>query len=197
MRIRLTSKSLASFFLLLTCILVASAQGQQGNKSASNKPDLSGTWMLDLKKSSSTGMPTRPDLPIRISHHDPELRVIRTSESNGQTVEREFVYYTDGRGETNQATSLLTTNPDAAKASDLQNERTKSKTKWSGDKLVTRARLRMAVGGHMLEYELVDEWKLSADGKMLTQTSKIIVQQGDAAFMPAIVPDTKKVYNRT
>jgi hypothetical protein len=191
------SKFLVSLFLVLFCIIEASTQGQPGNKSASSKPDLSGIWILDLKKSSSTGMPTRPDVPIRISHHDPELRVIRTSESNGQTVEREFIYYTDGRGETNPATSLLTANPSGVKASDLQNERTKSKTKWSGDKLVTRARLRMTVAGHMLEYELIDEWKLSADGKVLTQTSRTVFQQSDAAFISAIVPDTKKVYNRT
>ncbi|HKP35666.1 MAG TPA: hypothetical protein VJT71_02320 [Pyrinomonadaceae bacterium] len=175
--------------LVMVATALVAAQG--------SKPDFSGTWMLDLKKSSSTGLPTRPDVPIRISHQDPELRVIRTSESNGQTVEREFVYYTDGRGETNQATSLLTTNPGGAKASDLQNKQTKSRTKWSGDKLVTRARIRMTVAGHMLEYEIIDEWKLSADRKVLTQTSRLVFQQSDAAFIPAIVPDTKKVYNRT
>ena len=51
-------------------------------------------------------------------------------------------------------------------------------------------------GGHMLEYELVDEWKLSRDGKVLTKTSRTIFQQSDAVFVPAM-PATKKVYNRT
>ena len=48
----------------------------------------------------------------------------------------------------------------------------------------------------MLEYELIDEWKLSADGKTLTQTSRMVFQQTSNAFFPFGVPETKRVYNR-
>lgn len=161
-----------------------------------NKPDLSGTWLLNVKKSEGSGLTSRPDVPIRISHHDPEFRLTLTTESSGKTVTRDLVYHTDGRGEINPATSFLTTNPQAVKTADVAKQMTTSTTRWNGNKIVTRARLRLAVAARMIEYELIDEWKLSADGKVLIQTSRIVFQQSDATFIPAIVPDKKRVYNR-
>ena len=117
-------------------------------------------------------------------------------ESNGQIVDTAFVYFTDGRGETNQATSTLATNPSAFKPEDLKKQVTKSKTKWSGEKIVTRSKLRLDVAGHFVEFEQVDEWKLSQDGKMLTQTSRVNFQNSDSAFIPARAQDKKRVYNR-
>jgi hypothetical protein len=160
------------------------------------KPDLTGSWLLDQKKSNSAGLTSRPDLPLKISHHDPEFRVVLSGVSNGQIVEREFVYFTDGRGEENQATSLLTANPSAIKPDDLKNKITKSKTKWSGKKIVTRSRLRTDVAGHFIEFEQVDEWKVSDDGKVLTQTSVIIFVNSDTVFVPGMAQDKKRVYNR-
>jgi hypothetical protein len=160
------------------------------------KPDFSGTWLLDQKKSNDSGLTTRPDLPIKITHQEPEFRVTRSSEKNGQIVDHDFVYFTDGRGEENEATALLTTNPSAIKADDLKNRVTKSKTKWSGNKVVTRTLLRMDVGGHFVEFEQVDEWKISEHGKVLTQTSRVIFQNSDTAFIPAMAQEKKRVYNR-
>jgi hypothetical protein len=179
--------------VLFSCFSVVSAQ----KKPAKSKPDFNGTWLLDLKKTDQKALPTRPDLPLRISHHDPELRIIQTSEVSGKTVERESVYYTDERGETNQAITFLTTNPGSVKPSDLEKQVTKSRTRWSGDKLVTVSTLRLRAAGHVIEYELVDEWKISSDGKVLTKISKVTFQGSNATFVPAIVPDTKRVYNRT
>jgi len=169
---------------------------QTQSKTPKPKPDFSGEWLLDLDKSDKKLLPPSPRLPLKISHHDAEFRITTTSEVNGKIVEKESVYYTDGRGETNQATSLLTSNPSAVKPGDIEKQLTKSKTGWSGEKIVTRATLRLMEGGHVLEYELVDEWKLSRDGKVLTKTSRTIFQQSDAVFVPAM-PATKKVYNRT
>lgn len=182
----------AALLLVLICSLTAWPQPAK----STSKPDFTGKWLLDLKKSSDSGLTLRPDLPIGITHQDPEFRVTRSSESNGQIVERNFVYFTDGRGEENEATSLLTTNPTALRADDLKNQVTKSKTKWSGNKIVTRSRLRMEVAGHFVEFEQVEEWKLSQDGKVLTQTSRVIFQNSDTAFIPAMTPDKKRVYNR-
>ncbi|HEX6730160.1 MAG TPA: hypothetical protein VF074_09125 [Pyrinomonadaceae bacterium] len=160
------------------------------------KPDFSGTWLLDTRKSNSPGLTSESDLPITISHHDPEFRVTLESESNGQIVKREFVYFTDGRGETNEATSILTTRPSAAKPEDLRNQVNKSKSKWSCKKIVTRSPLRSNIAGHFVEFEQVDEWKLSDDGKVLTQTSRVNFLNSDAAFVPARTTDKKRVYNR-
>jgi len=48
----------------------------------------------------------------------------------------------------------------------------------------------------VVDVEQIDEWKLSADGKVLTQTSRVSLQKGDAAFIPAMALDRKRVYNR-
>jgi len=77
---------------------------------------------------------------------------------------------------------------------------TKSKTIWSGNKLITHSRLtgRILIGGQLLEFEIIDEWKFSADGKTLTQTSRTASRRdmSGAIFVPTNRPDIKRVYNR-
>ena len=190
MKTRFFSKFI--FLFLLPAMFASTALSQP-----KAKPDFSGSWLLDQKKSNDSGLTTRPDLPIKITHQEPEFRVTRSSERNGQIVEHDFVYFTDGRGEENEATSVLTTNPSGVKTADLKNRVTKSTTKWSGNKIITRARLQVQAAGHYLEFEQVDEWKISDDGKVLTQTNRVIFQNSDTAFIPAMAQDKKRVYNRT
>ena len=190
-------KSVSAALITLIAILVLSdaAKGQSGKPQ--NKPDFSGTWLLDAKKSNTDGLTSRPDLPITISHQDPEFKVVVSSESGGKISQRDFVYFTDGRGEMNEATSLITSNPAAFKPEDLRNKKTESKTKWSGDKVVTRTRMRLSVtGAQSVEFEQVEEWKLSKDGKVLTQTSRTTLRSSDVTFFPANPPDKKRVFNR-
>jgi hypothetical protein len=190
---RLVTKSTILWLVLMAFAPALDAQ----SKPAKAKPNLTGSWLLDVKKSNSVGLTTRPDLPIKISHTDPELRIVLTAESNGRLVERNLAYFTDGRGEENQATALLTTDPQRANPGDLQNQRTKSHTRWSGNKVVIRSLLQLVAGGRVIEFELVDEWKLSSDGRTLTQTSKTVyLQSAGGAFIPAMAPDKKRVYNR-
>jgi hypothetical protein len=177
--------------------VLVSITGSTARSQSKSKPDFSGRWLLDQKKSDDSGLTTRPDLPVKITHQEPEFRVMRSSERTGQIVEHDFVYFTDGRGEENEATALLTTDPSTITSDDLKNRVTKSTTKWSGNKIVTRARLRMDVAGHFVEFEQVDEWKISDDGKVLTQTSRVIFQNSDTAFIPAMAQNKKRVYNRT
>lgn len=181
--------------VLVTLLLCASAAAQ--NIKFTAKPDFTGTWLLDAKKSNTGGLTTRPDLPITISHQDPEFTMVISSELNNQIKKHEFIYFTDGRGEENEATSVITANPTAFKPEDLKNKVTKSKTKWSGDKIVTRSRYTLNVpGGSLIEFEQVDEWKLSTDGKTLTQTSRVNLQSSNTAFIPSNPPDKKRVFNR-
>ena len=74
----------------------------------------------------------------------------------------------------------------------------KSKTTWSGNKLVTRSTLRSLIAGRELEFDIIDEWKLSQDGKTLTQTSRTVFNPDSSTgvFIPANRPDIKRVYNR-
>ena len=180
--------------VLLLAVLTVNAQT---NKSPTTL-DISGKWLLDSNRSNADDFGKR-DTPVVIVYNEPELRITRTLERNGQTLERDFVFYTDGRGETNMALILLTTNPGRVTAEDIDKELVKSKTKRERNKIVIRATGRNMSGTHVLEYEMVDEWKLSSDGRTLTQTSRMIVRpevSSRSVFFPANRPDDKRVYNR-
>lgn len=190
-------KSILASALIFGFIISLCASTNSQNSKSPAKPDFSGTWLLDTKKSNAGALTTRPDLPITISHQDPEFKMVTSSEVSGQIRKHEFTYFTDGRGETNEATSVITSNPSGFKPEDLRNKTTESKTKWSGNKIVTRSRYKVNVpGGSFLEFEQVDEWKLSNDGKILTQTSRVNLESSNTAFFPANAPEKKRVFNR-
>ena len=104
-------KSVSAIVVILFLCALASAQ----NTKSTAKPDFTGTWLLDTRKRNTRGLTTRPDLPMTISHRDPDFKMVISSESNGQITKHEFTYFTDERGETNEATSVITTNPSAVK----------------------------------------------------------------------------------
>jgi len=123
------------------------------------------------------------------------LRIIRTFVRNGQPIDREFIYYTDGRGETNGAVILFTSEPGRVKPEDIERRNVKSRTKWERDKLVIRTTLETRLGRDTFQYLLVDEWKMSPDGQSLTQTSKFQPDQSTVpVFVPATRPDQKRFY---
>ncbi|MDQ1637281.1 MAG: hypothetical protein QOF62_620 [Pyrinomonadaceae bacterium] len=191
-------KPLASiFWFILICALgMMWAHAQAAPKSPKPKSDFSGTWLLDTAKS-NVGSSATPDQPLKITHRDPEFRITRMVASNGQLTGRDFVYFTDGRGETNPTIVFLSTSTDVH-AQGHDKDVTKSRTTWSGNKLVTRSTVRGPVSGRSLEFEIIDEWKLSSDGKTLTQTSRTVFRQdmSGVIFVPANRPDIKRVYNR-
>lgn len=159
------------------------------------KPNLSGMWALDRSSSKVSKSLSGADETVEITHAEPELKIRRYVTVNGQMSEKELVYFTDGRGETNPATTWLASNPDPRAPHPKE---TKSKTKWSGERIVTRATLRMNVGIHVIAEDVVDEWTLSADGKTLTRTTKFYMQRNaspDAVLVTAHHPDDKRVYN--
>lgn len=189
-------KCLKVFALTLACALWVNAQEKQKPVNVQTKPDFSGNWLLDRVKSNA-GLAGKPDLPLNITYRDPEIRITYQHDERGKIVGRDFVYYTDGRGETNPATRLLTTTPNSV-SRDLDKQVSQSKTRWSGNKLVMRATLRTGIAGRVMEFEVIDEWRISGDGKTLTQTSRTVIRQhfSDGVFVPANAPDLKKVYNR-
>lgn len=167
-----------------------------------SKPDLSGTWLLDRSKSNfskSSKTPSKPETPLKIVHRDPELKINRAFDVSGQAVMRDLIYYTDGRGETNPAGIFLTDGRTNLDAADREKDLTKSKTRWSGNKLLIRSILRSFLGGHLFEYELVETWKLSSDGKTLTQMTRLVFQPDPLAhsiYVPSNAPEMKRVYSR-
>ena len=190
-------KLLVSIFcFVLVCPLgTTSIDAQQKRKVVKPKPNFTGTWLLDTAKS-NVGSPATSDQPIKISHHDPEFRLTRKVVSNGQVTSREFVYYTDGRGETNSMVFLSTGTDINRQGPDK--DVIKSKTTWSSNKLVARQTVRSLIGGQQLEFEIIDEWKFSSDGKELTQSSRAVFRQDMSGpiFVPTTRGDIKLVYNR-
>ncbi|MFL6256986.1 MAG: hypothetical protein ACJ74T_18420, partial [Pyrinomonadaceae bacterium] len=131
-------------------------------------PDLSGTWQLDRAKSDFGEWSDKPlskaDATLVITHADPELKMKHTLRLNGQEELKEFIYYTDERGETNPAT--------------LGVGEVKSKTKWEGDKVVASARITRKGQSGPYTLDMMQKWQVSSDGKMLTNTTNISGELG-------------------
>src|SRR6476469_9366643 len=151
-------------FVLIFALVATSIPAKAKQKVANSKPDFSGTWQLDTAKS-NVGPSITSDQPLKITHHDPEFRITRMVETNAGVAGQDFVYYTDGRGETNRMVNSLRPHSYLYPGSDNK-VAIKSKTTWTGNKLITRMRspARSVIGKQMLEFEIIDEWKLSADG---------------------------------
>ncbi|HEX8720474.1 MAG TPA: hypothetical protein VF736_07590 [Pyrinomonadaceae bacterium] len=160
-------KSIILCVCMAACLAGATyAQGEKG-KAAQPRPDLSGTWVLD-RSSSNYGEARGSDLSktdstLVIAHRDPELRISKTMLLKGARWTKEYVYYTDGRGESN---------PMYYGAGFFE-----TKTKWKADGVEAYqcyrsygrqgAQTQVAcVGG-----ETTQSWRLSADGQTLTHTT--------------------------
>ncbi len=161
---RSLSASLLSVFLA-SCLLTSAAA--VGDKKRA-RPDFSGTWELDRSKSEFGLFSDRPlskaDSTLVVEHRDPELKIRRTLGLNGQEEVKDFAYYTDGRGETNQAT--------------LGVGEVKSKTRWDGDEIVSEARIKRRGQGGAYELKVTQKWQVSSDGKTLTNTTDISNEAG-------------------
>ena len=178
--------------LLLPICLVAWAAISFGQSNSPAKPDLSGTWEFDRARSNVTKSKNSSPERIKITHHDPELVIRRKVNINGVPEERDLTYYTDGRGETNPTTVWVTTNPGSDSSRPTESG---SKTTWSKDKIVSRSISRSYAGAAIVEFEIIDEWRLSADGQTLTKTTKTVPKDvsANAAFV-AGGHDLKAVY---
>jgi hypothetical protein len=167
--------------LLLLPLILALPTGvyfSQSNKTV--VADLSGTWEVDLGRSGFAKSKNSSPEQIKITHHDPQLTIRRMVKGDGVQEEREFTYYTDGRGETNPAAWLGT---DSSLESWRPSE-IRSTTIWDKDKVVTRS-VRMSIGGSAVyQADASDEWRLSSDGKTLTEITRTVPNQdlkGNAA----------------
>jgi hypothetical protein len=159
--------------LALTCVVAAPAQSSK----ARSKPNFSGEWLLDLKKTDKASLPGKSvsNLPIKISHRDPEFRVTQTLEVDGKLVDQEYLYFTDERGEKHRGPRLLT--PGLGWPTDANKPMVESRTHWAGEKIVTVSAHQTLFAQKRIEYTLYDEWKLSRDGKVLTRVSSIMLRE--------------------
>ena len=157
--------------LLLPICLVACVAVCFGQSNKTIKPDLNGTWEFEygrrLSAKSKGGGPEQ----MKITQDDPELIIRRRVNINGEPQERDLTYYTDGRGETNPTMDWLTITrgSDSFKPSEVE-----STTGWRKNKIVTRSVTRIYAGAARIECEIIDELRLSSDGKKLTLTRRYV-----------------------
>ena len=165
MRRSLSASLLTAFWTL--CLLTPAA-GDDRKGEGKPRPDFSGTWRLDRSKSDFGAFEDKPlakaDSTLVVEHRDAELKIRRTLSLDGQEEVKEFAYYTDERGETNQAT--------------LGVGEVRSKTKWDGDRVVSEARIRRKSLTGFYELNVTQRWQVSSDGKTLTNTTNISNEMG-------------------
>jgi hypothetical protein len=130
-------------FRVFSLALVAAAWG---SLQAQAKPNFSGTWKLNPRKSDFGAMPAPNSRTDRITQQGPDLEdSYRQSGQMGEFT-ADMKYSTDGRETTSK----------------IGGNEVKCTAKWEGDELV--------VGGKtsLNGATLADRWSLSADGKTLT-----------------------------
>jgi hypothetical protein len=192
----LVMKKLIIALLVLWCAQLDFAHGNQAKFVKTLTPDLSGAWKLNRAKS-DLGDDNRYELSlnevgITILHHDPDLNLTRRFRAAKSDTESKWLFHTNGSGETNPGITAR--------------EVIKSNTKWEGKKLVSRYLLHREIAwshGTVDSVDVVDEWSLSDDGKILTlKTTLRYMQRGtDAEHSPPFkgyVPRLwlKRVYDR-
>jgi len=155
--------SLLIFAIVPLCFVLPQAQVNR----RPNTAQWSGTWVLqnhdDRKKNSQlTG-----NVTLVISQTGQQVKITRNLRENGNETVQELTYYTDGRGEANPTTDGKTM--------------LKSDTKISNNKLSIRFSLpSRIVNERAIVNERLDEWKLSSDGMILTQTSSFTSSSSDS-----------------
>jgi hypothetical protein len=149
------------------------------------EPDLSGTYSLDESKSTAGNGAKFDYTKLDIVQRGPEIKFIRRQGIGGKELPITATLYADGRGE-----KLLL----------LQGvQQVNSKTKWDGDKLVTRYTLKHIYGGRFINYDIIEVWKLSTDGKTLTHNTKAVHFQNNSPgqiSVPQPNPEAKEVFRR-
>lgn len=188
--------------IAFACAAPCSAQ-EKTKKSERQRPDFSGTWVIDLKKSGHNNPRRALTVPAElvITHGGPEIRVTRTF-PEAYTDERavELVYYTDERGEKNAVVGR-----DRVRLSGT----VESHTKWKGSRIVIRGTEYLVALGDANNLDFTERWELSADGNTLTQTREYDVlgepgrdpsstgtprREGDSVVIRPY--DSKRVYYR-
>ncbi|HET9512492.1 MAG TPA: hypothetical protein VFO95_01085 [Gemmatimonadales bacterium] len=123
---------------------------------AQDKPNFSGTWVLQTDKSDYGMMPPPMSRTDIIDHQEPKITIKRTAATGEGENKLDLVYAVDGKPWKNQAGEQEVT----------------STLHWEGQELVVVSEVDTPQG----LATLTDRWSLSADGKTLTQNRTISIQ---------------------
>jgi len=127
-----------------------------------NRPNFSGTWELTKIKNARKSKTFEKEIRI-IEHKDPLLKVtVRTFQGKKEIVSNRL-YYTDKRGEKNRVGK--------------DNKEINTTTRWRRKALLIEAifvrPLNMPPSGSTVRMTETTKWKLSKDGKTLTETTSM------------------------
>ena len=129
---------------------------------AQDKPNLSGTWVLDTEKNDFGDLPVTGSQTNVIDHTEPNIKLT-------QTIEGEFV--PDGRASTQRRYST-----DGKETMNVLGDRpVKSTTRWEGNRLLTDTTLEAPAG----KIEIKDSWEITADRKQMTITRNFKSPEGE------------------
>jgi hypothetical protein len=133
-----------------------------------NKPDVNGEWLERIGDTT---------ISLTIEHHDPEIKVTRRVTSVAQDETEIYIYYSDGRGETNLRGG----------------RRVKSDTKWKDNDLVITVRKSSGSGANLVDFTEWTKWQIAKDGGSLSE----IIQWRSGTGMGGSTSDPKTlVYTR-
>jgi hypothetical protein len=158
-RDRLPGMKKAYAFICLILLAAAAVTAQGG------KPDLSGTWTLDLTRSDFGQMPPPDSLVSVIEHKEPNIKITTTQKGQQGELTNVRNLTTDGKETVNKVRTM-------AGEQDV-----KAITTWKGPVLTTA--FSLDAGGTMVD--ISDAFSLSDDGKVLTVMREIKTPQGDLA----------------
>jgi hypothetical protein len=130
--------------LILAGLLLVAASA-----SAQTKPNFTGDWKLNTAKSNFGPMPAPSSLTQKITHADPELKVVSAQSGDMGDFNTDFTFTTDGKESQNQMGNDFHMTTVAT---------------WEGDVLVMNSTLDFQ--GNAMTGS--DKWTLSPDGKTLT-----------------------------
>lgn len=159
------------YFVLPVLFFTANvySQGLQ-NEIKVDRPDFSGTWKLNLRKSGFTGVITEEasDSLLVIEQKPPAIMVsFRMRDKYRESTLLKITFYSDGRGDQVEGVGDSGT-----------------VTKWNGNILVTTS---FSSADRKDIYEVI-EFKLSTDGNTLTGTKK------NASLRPGLNGEQEKVF---
>jgi len=143
-----------------------------------NRPNFSGTWELTKIKNARKSKTFEKEIRI-IEHKDPLLKVtVRTFEGKKEIVSNR-IYYTDKRGEKNTIGK--------------DNETVTTTTRLRRKAVLIRNKFEVPLNGTIpkstIKMTETTKWKLSKDGKTLTETIRIWWVFGN-------LTNAKRIYSR-
>lgn len=195
-------KLTVAILLLLSYTTLCHARIYQTKNSQQNVPTLSGTWELDRSRSrfnKRSKISRVGTITLTITHTEPRIGITQRTNLDGEEKTKEFLYYTDGRGEVNPANNQYLSfyngveNPKAKSPLKIE-----SRSQWKGTRLKVRYAILIPVPGNsrMSRLDVEEEWVVSPDGKTLTQTTSFKGLRDGALEMRVKPGKPQRVFNK-